>query len=74
MPEIGRKQRAKKNEATLYDSEDLYGFWINPVSTDSIINLSVDYWGGLADYEWKIISIEMNKLIVLRLKEEYHST
>jgi hypothetical protein len=52
----------------------LYGFWINPVSTDSIINVSVDYWGGLADYEWKIISIEMNKLTVLKLKEEYHST
>lgn len=115
----------KKDELNLFDSEDLYGYWINPVSidsistfervnslkdndygiafksgyvfierknsgwcgtppisyadyggtwsqTDSIVNITVGYWGGSADYQWKIISIDKNELKISRLKEEYH--
>jgi len=40
----------KKDELSFFDSEDLYGYWINPVSNDSIINITVEYWGGSADY------------------------
>jgi len=34
---------------------------------------SVGYWGGLSDYQWKILSIDKNKLTIKKLKEEYHS-
>jgi hypothetical protein len=115
----------KKDELSFFDSEYLYGYWINPVIndsisifeksnslkdndygfvfksehvfierknsgwcgtppisyanfegtwdlTDSIIDITVGYWGGLADYQWKIISIDKNKLKIIRLKEDYH--
>jgi hypothetical protein len=115
----------KKDELSVLDSEDLYGYWINPVvndsistfnkansledddygfafksghvfierknsgwcgtppisytdfegtwtQTDSIIDITVGYWGGLADYQWKIMSIDKKKLKFIRLKEEYH--
>jgi len=48
---------------------DFEGTWIK---TGSIINITVGYWGGLADYQWKIISIDKNKLAIVRLEEEYH--
>lgn len=38
---------------------------------DSIISVSVDYWGGMANYQWKIISIDDHYLTVYRMKEEY---
>jgi len=40
---------------------------------DSVIKITVAYWGGLADYQWKVISVDNNNLTIYRLKEEYHS-
>jgi hypothetical protein len=48
---------------------DYEGNW---TENDSVINITVGYWGGVADYQWKIISIDNNNLIIYRLKEEYH--
>jgi hypothetical protein len=48
---------------------DFDGTW---TQTDSIINITVGFWGGSADYQWKIISIDKKKLKIIRLKEEYH--
>jgi hypothetical protein len=47
---------------------DFEGTWsVN----DSVISITVDYWGGVANYEWKIINIDNNFLTVYVLKEEY---
>jgi hypothetical protein len=48
---------------------DFDGTW---TKNDSVINITVGYWGGLADYQWKIILIDNNSLTIYRLKEEYH--
>ena len=48
---------------------DFDGTW---TQTDSIIKITVGYWGGLADYQWKIISIDNNNLTIYKIKEEYH--
>lgn len=49
---------------------DFNGSW---AKNDSLIDITVDYWGGVANYHWKIISIDNNNLILCKLKEEYHS-
>jgi hypothetical protein len=49
---------------------DYNGTWMK---NDSIINISVGYWGGTADYTWKIISITKSKLVISILKSDYHS-
>jgi hypothetical protein len=38
---------------------DFDGTW---TKNDSVINITVGYWGGLADYQWKIILIDNNSL------------
>lgn len=38
---------------------------------DSVIQISVGYWGGTADYEWKIISVNDKFLTVYKVKEDY---
>lgn len=48
---------------------DFDGTW---TKNDSVINITVGYWGGLADYQWKKILIDNNSLTIYRLKEEYH--
>ena len=48
---------------------DFDGTW---TKNDSVINITVGYWGGLADYQWKIILIDNNSLTIYRLKEGYH--
>ena len=40
---------------------------------DSIINISVEYWGGIADYQWKVISVNDQYLTIYKVKEEYHN-
>jgi len=47
------------------------GSW---TENDSIIKITVDNWSGLADYEWKIISITENHLYILPLSENYRTT
>lgn len=39
---------------------------------DSLITINVDYWGGKADYQWKVISLDEHHLIVYKVKEVYH--
>jgi hypothetical protein len=39
------------------------GTW---TSNDTIINITVDYWGGTADYQWKIISLDESSLVIYR--------
>ena len=48
---------------------DFDGIWSN---NDSIIEITVDYWGGTAEYTWKIISIDAATLKIFRLEEEYN--
>lgn len=48
---------------------DFDGNWSQ---TDSILNISVAYWGGMADYRWKIILLDENKLVVYKVKEDFH--
>lgn len=39
---------------------------------NSLIRISVDYWGGKAEYEWEIESIDSNKLtVIVRLTNNY---
>ena len=36
-----------------------------------LLNITVGYWGGKIDRQWKIISISNSKLIISVLKEHY---
>ena len=47
---------------------DFEGTW---TQTDSIINITVSYWGGSANYQWKLVDIKDNKFVVYKIKEEY---
>lgn len=38
---------------------------------DSVMQISVEYWGGMAEYKWKLLSVDNEKLRILRLQEEY---
>lgn len=40
---------------------------------DSLITIIVDYWGGKADYQWKVISVDDRYLTVDKVKEEYQN-
>lgn len=40
---------------------------------DSLITVTVDYWGGEADYQWRIISVDDRYLILDKVKEEYRN-
>lgn len=35
---------------------------------DSLMQISVEYWGGLSEYKWKLLSVDSGKLSVLRLQ------
>lgn len=50
--------------------EDFDGTWSKE---DSTINISVVYWGGMADCQWKIISVDNTNLFIYRVNEEYHN-
>ena len=39
---------------------------------DSILDIQVAYWGGMADYTWKILSLDNKKLTLAVLETEYH--
>lgn len=47
---------------------DFEGSWTR---TDSILDIAVDYWGGTVNYQWKLVDIKANKLVVYKIKEEY---
>jgi hypothetical protein len=40
---------------------------------DSILIITVDYWGGTADYKWEIITVDENRLKIYKMSEEYHN-
>ena len=48
---------------------DYDGTW---TEKDSIIEITVGYWGGTSDYTWKMVSVDETTLIIIRLEEEYH--
>lgn len=48
---------------------DYDGIW---TWTDSIVNISVGYWGGTADLTWKVIQLTEKKLVISVVKSEYH--
>jgi hypothetical protein len=49
---------------------DFEGTWHQE---DSIINISVEFWGGTANLKWQIISLDKNKLTIYKVSEEYIS-
>ncbi len=48
---------------------DFDGIWSE---NDSIIEITVDYWGGTAEYTWKVLSIDELTLKIIRLEEDYN--
>ena len=33
---------------------------------DSTLNITVEFWGGTMDYEWKIVSVDKSKLTIIK--------
>jgi hypothetical protein len=49
--------------------ENYKGTWSE---SDSVLSITVGYWGGTCDYQWKIISVDDKYLTVYKIKEEFH--
>ena len=49
---------------------DFEGTW---QQQDSLLIITVDYWGGTADYKWEIISVDENSLKIYKMSEEYNN-
>jgi hypothetical protein len=39
--------------------------------TGDIIKISVDFWGGKANYQWKVVAVDEKTLTVYPVKSEY---
>lgn len=48
---------------------DYQGTW---EENDSIVLISVGFWGGTVDYKWKILSTGKDRLTIVRTKADYH--
>jgi hypothetical protein len=48
---------------------DYEGTWTR---NDSILDISVGYWGGTEDYKWKIMSMDQHHLTLFTVAVEYH--
>jgi hypothetical protein len=48
---------------------DYAGTWQR---NDSFIDFTVGYWGGTADFTWKIITLNNRNLVISVIKSEYH--
>jgi hypothetical protein len=48
---------------------DYEGTWI---WNDSVVNITVGYWGGTADLTWKVIQLNDQKLVISVVKADYH--
>jgi hypothetical protein len=48
---------------------DYEGTWTR---NDSIVKITVGYWGGSVDNIWKIITLDNQKLVISVVKSEYH--
>ena len=47
-------------------SEGMHGY-----KADSIVDISVGFWGGTAEYQWKILSIDDQAMKVLHVSMDY---
>ncbi len=47
---------------------DFEGSWTRE---DSMVYISVGYWGGTVDYEWKIVTLDDSRLEIIQLNVEY---
>jgi hypothetical protein len=50
---------------------DFSGTWHK---NDSIIDITVGYWGGFVEYQWKIVAVENTRLTISSISEEYHES
>jgi hypothetical protein len=48
---------------------DYEGIW---TQNDSIVNITVGFWGGTTDYTWRIITLNDQKLEITIIKSDYH--
>lgn len=48
---------------------DYEGIWT--WSADSVVNITVGYWGGEAEYVWKVLSIDEQKLVISIVKTKF---
>ena len=49
--------------------DDFEGTWS---IEDSVLKITVAYWGGFLDYKWKIMSLDQHHLTVYTIALEYH--
>ena len=49
---------------------DYDGTW---TGNDSIVNITVGFWGGTIDRTWRIITLTNQKLVISEIKSEYHT-
>jgi hypothetical protein len=47
--------------------KDFQGTW---AKHDSLIDIDVPYWGGMAHYQWKIVSLDNTSLTIATVKLE----
>jgi hypothetical protein len=48
--------------------KDYQGTW---AKHDSLIDIDVPYWGGIAHYQWKIIALDNSSLTIAWVKQEF---
>ena len=48
---------------------DFDGTW---TKNDSIIEITVGYWGGTSEYTWKMVSVDEASLKIIRLEVDYN--
>jgi len=41
-------------------------------SSGSSLNITVEFWGGTMDYEWKIVSVDKSKLTIIKKSVRTH--
>jgi hypothetical protein len=51
-------------------TEDYEGTW---TQNDSVVDLTVGYWGGISKYTWKIISIDNQHLVISIIKSSFQT-
>ncbi|MFZ4546784.1 MAG: hypothetical protein ACOYN4_05090 [Bacteroidales bacterium] len=50
---------------------DYSGNW---TGNDSIVHISVGYWGGTVEYIWKVVSLDYNNLVISVRSTVYHES
>ena len=49
---------------------DNHGSWSR---SDSVVSITITYWGGLGDYKWKIISVDNSTLKMYKVSQIYRA-